>query len=148
MDGVQPQEPLPSQAEPISFFTRVRERERAHKKFRGHHIDGMRLRAPLALPSDVVRPHLKPVVDGASQRLRAGLLGDLFAVRAPDQVWKDSCLPPPHILDLVLDPYTRSGYFCYPVLPPRAVFAEACRRCCGLKVNKGVQASLPFLIGS
>lgn len=37
----------------------------------------------------------------------------------------------------------------YPVLPPRAVFAEACRRCCGLaEVNKGVQASLLIPIGS
>lgn len=43
---------------------RVRERERAHKKFRGHRIDGMMLEAPLAPPSDVVRPHLKPVVVG------------------------------------------------------------------------------------
>lgn len=36
-----------------------------------------------------------------------------------------------------------------PVLPPSAVFAEACRRCFGqAEVNKGVQASLLFLIGS
>lgn len=53
---------MPSQAEPISFFMRVRKRERAHKKFRGHRIDRMMLEAPLAHPSDVVRPHLKPVV--------------------------------------------------------------------------------------
>ncbi len=37
----------------------------------------------------------------------------------------------------------------YPVLPPGAVFAEACRGCCGLaEVNKGVQARLLFPIGS
>lgn len=36
-----------------------------------------------------------------------------------------------------------------PALPPWAVFAEACRRCCGqAEVNKGVLASLLFLIGS
>ena len=54
---------MPSQAEPISFFfMRVRERERAHKKFRGHRIDGMMLEVPLALLLDVVRPHLTPVL--------------------------------------------------------------------------------------
>ena len=43
---------------------RDRERERAHQKFRGHCIDGMMLEVPLALLSDVVGPHLKPVVVG------------------------------------------------------------------------------------
>lgn len=56
---------LPKPNPSASFFLmRVRQRERAHKKFRGHRIDGMMLEAPLAPPSDVVRPDLKPVVVG------------------------------------------------------------------------------------
>lgn len=37
---------------------------KAHKKFRGHCIDVMILEASHTLPTDVVRPHLKPVVVG------------------------------------------------------------------------------------
>lgn len=38
-------------------------------------------------------PH---TLTGASQRLKAGLLGDLFRLRAPDRVWED-CI---HIAEL------------------------------------------------
>lgn len=46
----------------------MRVKERARKKFRGHRIDGMVCRAPLALLLHVVTPLLQPVVVSGLER--------------------------------------------------------------------------------